>query len=201
MFVPKFPIKNRALALFRLVKRIESNLLVTWRLSYSKSYLVRVSVVHQLNSVDIIMCSLGFLCTFWWFYAPGSISLHASASLRIFFLIIHKADEAEPTFTFAEHGMAVLVLQSPSWLDEYWTLGLISRKASRDTWMILKAKGSIFDRTQFCRHHILISTHHELSWGILFSENGAIEGWDIMSLNYHSYHEMWKPDIKAPECT
>ena len=60
MFVPKFPIKNRALALFRLVKRIESNLLVTWRLSYSKSYLVRASVVYQLNSVGIIMCLLGF---------------------------------------------------------------------------------------------------------------------------------------------
>ena len=71
MFVPKFPIKNRALALFRLVKRIESNLLVTWRLSYSKSYLVRVSVVHQLNSVDIIMCLLGFFMYILVVLCPG----------------------------------------------------------------------------------------------------------------------------------
>ena len=58
--VPKFPIKNRASTLFRVLKRIKSHLFVPWSSSESKMYLVRISVVHQLKSVTIILCLLGF---------------------------------------------------------------------------------------------------------------------------------------------
>ena len=56
MLVPEFPIKKSCFDVASFIERLESHLFVTWRLSYSKMYLVRFSVVHQSNSVAMILC-------------------------------------------------------------------------------------------------------------------------------------------------
>ena len=83
-------------------------------------------------------------------------------------------------FCIYYYDMEFLVVQSPSWLDANWNLGLSPETALRGTWND-EGQRIIFWSDILCSHHFLISTHHELSRGILFSENGAIEGWDIMS--------------------
>ena len=83
-------------------------------------------------------------------------------------------------FCIDYYDMDFLIVQSPSWLDANWNLGPSPETALRGTWSNIKARRSIFYRT-LCSQQFLISTHHELSRGIFFSENGAIEGWDIMS--------------------
>ena len=164
-------------------------------------YLVRISVVHQLKSVTIILCLLGFLCTLWWFYGPVSISLPTSASLWRLLLIIYKPDEAGPSFTLAEYGIEFVVVQSPSWLDANWSLGLISRNSTA-RYLTNEHEGQRINSLSDTLQPPVFDIYASRTFlGYPSSENGAIEGWDIIFLDYHSYHEMWKPDIKAPECT
>ena len=58
MLVPEFPTKKSCFDVASFIERLESHLFVTWRLSYSKMYLVRFSVVNQSNSFAMIFCSV-----------------------------------------------------------------------------------------------------------------------------------------------
>ena len=148
---------------------------------------------HYILLARVFMCILVVLC-------PSFSAMVDLGVIPKAFIHHLQAGCSWTKFCIYYYDMEFLVVQSPSWLDANWNLGLSPETALPGAWSNMKARGSIFYRT-LCRHQFLISTHHELSWVILFSENGAIEGWDILSLNCHSYHEMWKPDIKAPECT
>ena len=90
---------------------------------------------------------------------------------------------------------------SSSWLDANWSLGLISRNSTA-RYLTNEHEGQRINSLSDTLQPPVFDIYASRTFlGYPSSENGAIEGWDIMSLNCHSYHEMWKPDIKAPECT
>ena len=106
--------------------------------------------------------------------------LPCTAPLLIWFvfgLLVFKLIVICESNSSCDFYMEFLVVQSPSWLDANWNLGLSPETALPGAWSNMKARGSIFYQT-LCSQQFLISTHHELSRGIFFSENGAIEGWD-----------------------
>ena len=57
---PQFPNKNRPSTVLRVIQGVGSHLFVTWGPSYSKIYVIRIPVVHQLKTVAIILWLLDF---------------------------------------------------------------------------------------------------------------------------------------------